>query len=1300
MLTLETGLTRELKIARLAKIRQNFAVYFGFTSNDTIITAQNYASTAATQPPLSTLTTTSTGNAAALHQRFNIGRGDPMLRGITGIFLEGDGYALSAMSGNRSIANKLKEAITPESATTRTPEQIENFNRFITMFYSSDHRDFTPPANMDNLTTFQPTLDKIGFNPPVANNPTTVNEQESKRALSAFMMKHPVLVPSEKNSDLLSVFFNAIPSLELTRATPVMNVRIFSKKQVFRSDENGKLSSVSLPKFLEGAININENSQNSGQYSVLRAISLANQVTSSSPLADGTVPDTTKDFQYYSVSGMELFQSPQTLVNPDAAKIRSNFLALPIDPFRPLATIKSFDVDVKSTGYGLISTKQSKLEIVLHDRSRMGEFADILKPDRAGTGGGFIEVEYGWAHPDGLSVGNEETKNDFAELLNLTRSIDHYTVTNSSFSFDDVGQVNIILNLISRGVSEMSELSITGEQNELRQQLQHIREIAEAITQLTSQVYRPRQNRQGDSGDDNREEIRGHQMLGAAGDATNFLILSPELITSYRQLIAALEARAGTGNNRNNAAINLRDKIKDLVGDDPTSNATTPRRGSTSTERGGLLGQVRRTVNSSIKAALELMNHDTRDGNSATNRDAFFNVLDNSRKTQINSWARAGRQEGVRRSQQQTNNDNAELLNIDNSSIPAVISLGTIIMSLVAKPLAGMKVNGVPKFKEVQVYFYAFNPKAGCMSKYNIAQFPIFTKYFAREYSRYRLQTAGRSATVSITDFMTFLHDKIIDDTMNPAYGINRLYKAGREGPEVNGNADTFDRELRRIMIGANIGASPDFQQPMLTYDIESCPSVDSPSQTILKIHVVDRTNSTRSPLRELLTLSINDTLSSVSTFPDSRNEAATIETNEQDHQGDRHNTSTAAAERASALKQNWRDCYAEIQQHALDLDLIEDVSRITINNAGEPVQRTLTPAAAPSYRFKGGSDRLKSMIMEYTPHVIYGAMNTAIKQASLSTQANAALSTINMLRAGNADAILATGEQPGGIPMQIYPVQLSLTSLGCPFIRYSQELFVDFGTNTTADNLYYVTSIQHRLTPGEFTTTMKLTPCDAFPAYRNFIGQLNDGANRLIALGPATPAPSATASVPAGSAASGGGSGGSGGGGAHGRGRGAAHQHQELSTNPERRAAQQAARDRVAERQRRDLLTDAQRQAEDEQIQRDHQNIENAMAAESELSNPEAVAARAQQAGSAARTRSGAAAIITGLSPQQTNQIENTVARNWRRMHSVQDNGHTQYENEAAATTAAARRRAAAVRAEQSATRETLDSVRFNPRE
>ena len=662
MLTLTTGLSRELKIARLAKVRQAFSLYFGFTTNDSIITAQNYANqTAQTNgsglAPMPELTTTSAGNRDNLEQRFGIGRGTQIARDITSIFLEGDGMALTAIDSaegaaprSKSIADQINSIVSPtgRQVTSVDQEKVDTIKRFVTVFFSSGHTGFHLDNNLTNV--FYPNLDKIGFNTAASPNPSSINEQESKLRLSAFMMKHPILVPSEKNADLLSVFFNAMPALELTRATPVMNVRIFSKKQVFQSDDNGRLSAVSLPKFLEGAINTEQEGAG-GQYSVLRALALANQVTSSMPIVGtGAVPDTSQDFQFYSISGMELFQSPQTLVNPDAAKIRNNFLASPIDPFRPLATIKSFDVDVKSTGYGLISTKQSKLEIVLHDRSRLGEFADFIKPDRMG-GNSFIEVEYGWSHPDAVDVGvitSDDIKNPFADLLNLTRSIDHYSVVNSSFSFDEVGQVTITLSLVSRGVSEMAELSITGEQNELRAQLEHIRVIAETITQLTAQVYRPPAAAAAAGGDTHRAEVRGHQMLGAAGDATNFLILSPELIQSYRVLLKALGERIGDGANRNAAAINLRDKLKELVGadgDHAVLNTTTG-----GTENGGLLGNVRRTVNNSIKASLDLMNPSLGSAsgdNLATSRDTFFEFLDTDRKNQINSWARLGRKEGI-----------------------------------------------------------------------------------------------------------------------------------------------------------------------------------------------------------------------------------------------------------------------------------------------------------------------------------------------------------------------------------------------------------------------------------------------------------------------------------------------------------------------------------------------------------------------------------------------------------------------------------------------------------------------------
>ena len=55
------------------------------------------------------------------------------------------------------------------------------------------------------------------------------------------------------------------------------------------------------------------------------------------------------------------------------------------------------------------------------------------------------------------------------------------------------------------------------------------------------------------------------------------------------------------------------------------------------------------------------------------------------------------------------------------------------------------------------------------------------------------------------------------------------------------------------------------------------------------------------------------------------------------------------------------------------------------------------------------------------------------------------------------------------------------MQTLGCPIANLYQQFYVDFGTGTTLDNLYYVTSIKHSLAPGQFKTDMTFVPNDAY---------------------------------------------------------------------------------------------------------------------------------------------------------------------------------------------------------------------------
>ena len=1104
MLKLDLNLKKEQQSIRLGKIRDRFARYFGFVASGSIseALALNQAINSQRQ---------NEGTSINPGERLRL-TSDPEAVQVFNIFLDTGSGALKSVSDqgrqsnnspeetNRSIKGKIESLILGASV-----QSIEKCSGYVQMHYSNDYGGSSNENERSKI--FHNDLNTIGFEDDEITN-------SAKNKMSAFRMIHPLLTPGGKNADLLTIFFNAFPTLELVRATPVLNIKMYSSRQVF---QDGKLAAISLQKFLEGAVDAPQGTE---QNSALRAIGLANQVSASN------FGDNTLDFQYYSIAGMELFRAPQTMVNPDATKIKSNFLAPVIDPFRPLASIKSFDVDVRSA-VGLISTKTAKLELVLHDRSRMGEFADIIKPDRYGTS--FIEAEYGWSHPDQMQDNpNSLDGNPYADILNLTRTKEHYNITNSSFSFDEVGQVNISLNLVTRGSSEMTELSITGNQEELRRHLTLIADISKQINRLSSLVYGNQENNQNGTST-HRREIRGQQILGAAGDATNMLVVNSDMLRDLVALRSSLDHIIDSGNSTTQSsgevrtnANSLSARITDLIG---PANA---RGNIQSVDATSAIGRVQTTVNNNIKEALKLIN---RDGTDPIDSDIFLRTMPEDQKTYFRSHqTRTSMSEPARNNNstaaQATRSENNQLLDVNElNSDPgltnrkAVVSLGTLFMAFVAKPLAKMQ----DKFEEVQVYFYNFNNKASKMSHCNISHFPITTDYFAREYSRLRLENLNRSVNLSLIDFVNFLSTKMVDDPMNPAYGINNLYKYNSEtreleintrNPEIGNNErtrqDNFNRIMRAVMEGNNIGHSPEFQMPQLTIDIEAVPYYYDEKKTILKIHVYDKACSSTAPLRELLSLSTENLMSTLSSFPASR-EAATAEvsaqsqaasentnqTNRRAH-GGRNSPATATPFDEHHLRRNWQESYNIILNHAIREKIITEIrpniSSDTQSTNTQPTgtqQQTPRPVN-PLYRFTGGPKRLKEMVMQYVPHIIYGSMYSTVKSANLSTQQNAQLASINMLRSLNGDPVSANGEQAGGVPLSVYPCELSITTLGCPFIRYSQEIFVDFNTNTTADNIYYVTGLTHKIEAGNYETTIKLTPNDAFGQYRNMISQLN----------------------------------------------------------------------------------------------------------------------------------------------------------------------------------------------------------------
>ena len=71
-------------------------------------------------------------------------------------------------------------------------------------------------------------------------------------------------------------------------------------------------------------------------------------------------------------------------------------------------------------------------------------------------------------------------------------------------------------------------------------------------------------------------------------------------------------------------------------------------------------------------------------------------------------------------------------------------------------------------------------------------------------------------------------------------------------------------------------------------------------------------------------------------------------------------------------------------------------------------------------------------------------------------------------------------------MPFFIIPMNVELKTLGCPTLRPMNEFFIDFETDTDADDFYTADVVTHTITPGQFVTSTTLKPKSSYAKFRN----------------------------------------------------------------------------------------------------------------------------------------------------------------------------------------------------------------------
>jgi hypothetical protein len=174
--------------------------------------------------------------------------------------------------------------------------------------------------------------------------------------------------------------------------------------------------------------------------------------------------------------------------------------------------------------------------------------------------------------------------------------------------------------------------------------------------------------------------------------------------------------------------------------------------------------------------------------------------------------------------------------------------------------------------------------------------------------------------------------------------------------------------------------------------------------------------------------------------------------------------------------------------------NIFKDLYEIATNTGDTGIKLTVGTMTTDA-----NNQKVKHMVSKLVPSIIYGMNSSAVMEASLSTKQDSNLTAAQLLGLNSGKKVSATpaGGGGGGLPLKVIPAALTLRTLGCPILNYSQLFFIDFNTGTTIDNIYGICGLTHTLTPGKFESSLTMAFYDAYGKYEGapqIVQKMKDG--------------------------------------------------------------------------------------------------------------------------------------------------------------------------------------------------------------
>lgn len=923
-----------------------------------------------------------------------------------------------------------------------------------------------------------------------------------KCKVSVFNSKDVSISPGDANTEDIEMFLNYVPPIVANRLTPYLEVDFISSKSVTRSslpgssaadapESFGYLNTPSTLRFLLGSV---DSQKFSGADKVMHD-SLGQTIRNSTRGEDKIEKSVFK--QERSV-GMELFFAPQSLTNMQGLTAGEHTSRLmDVKPFLPLASITNFEISMANAGSGDMVTKKGKLELKIHDKTRISEFSEFL---RGGTNfsSGRIWTSFGWL--SGLGVSADE--DPWSNFINTKMHSEHcWMVGNAAFGFDQAGQVTLTLDIYTASVANAKSASIKakdGSYEAFLLQFQRILdEIGDEASNLTS-ILGP--------------DVRLVQYLNTAASGKMLSNVKPQDIEqTLRESIAAYEHNGVIDPVRGKA---LLDKLTSVLKPGKDVNA-----GASGINRNSMDSQRTKTITSILVDSLSnsldpflpnLVNKDAytsqryfnakyiRDleyGNKPPKTEDSYIPLDTPASGSVaTDDAGDGDDAPKKKVSGAKNNEKPEEIKftkIDLPNLPKFVSFGKIYVANIIPAF----IEANPDLKadpnaEIQVFFYSLNDHCGPVSSQSIAEFACDIQRFS-----YQIDDQLKSSNkhdLTIDEFSKLLIRSQFGDMRSVGYGklARGLYKAFdpvKPAAEIWKGRQNYESHL-----AAWQAENPSFAPPIIETYIEYMKGSDDENfsssnihsrvaekkngtiakKSIVRFHIYDRQANSKLMFRKFVEFSGQPEIGDL----DEGEFRQRIKINSKD------NISKAQIQEFLNEYEKADTAKTKVSRER-ELEIGKKLG-ITFNSPGG----VNTPLKVNRKLFgKGG---IRESLRMLAPTLQIGSNGSLITGVTVASKADdlaaAGFLTRQRLNGGSeSNNSLGSGlvglEQEGGMPIKTHPATLSITCLGTPIAKPYQSYFIDLGTGTTLDNLYTCTNVSHQFQQGKFTTNMTFMYTDGY---------------------------------------------------------------------------------------------------------------------------------------------------------------------------------------------------------------------------